>query len=240
MARKKATKKRAVKKVEPKEAPVEKEAPVGECIVGVEKKLVGLASKEPWKDDFHQGIANDELAIELEFGKFLRDLVVKHKPDAVVEVGTGAGYSTSWMLLGLEENKKGKLFTVDNGEGPRIYVCEKVGLSDKKLTVLKGTLQENLKEIPKKVELVFLDSNHCIDVIAKDIEDLVPRLSKGAVICVHDVNYCREMGNLLPEFFHGNDTPALNNCGVKAQKPGVWAYDEISNACGLGIAKKLK
>lgn len=212
------------------------------CSVGsAEKKLLGLASSEPWKDGFHQGIESNDFAIELEYGKHLKDLVVQTKPDVVVEVGTGEGYSASWILLGLEQNKKGKLYTIDNN--PSVdYSCvwKKIGLDDKRMVKLSGRLEENLKDIPDGVGLVLLDGDHQIDVIARDVEHIDSKLSKKAIVCVHDVNYCREMGNLLDDFFLGNDIPELRHCGVKAQKKGIWDYKEISNACGMGIAQKRK
>lgn len=237
MARRKAVKKESKKAgcvVKQHRVTVETDKAID--TLGIEAALIYMSSKEPWQDGFHQGIEGNELAIELEFGKHIRKLVNELKPDVIVDVGTGPGYAAAWMNLALEENEKGRLFTIDNLPGERIEAIH----GSRRVEFLGGTLQEHLSKLPKKIDFAFLDSDHQIDAIARDVEDLLPRLSKGAIVCVHDVNLYREMGNLLPLFFRGENTFALNNCDVKAQKEGTWEYLEISNACGLGIAKKLK
>lgn len=50
-----------------------------------------------------------------DFSIYLYSLVKMHKPQTVVELGTGLGSVALWTALALEENKHGTIYTVDDG-----------------------------------------------------------------------------------------------------------------------------
>lgn len=206
----------------------------GLSVIGNLKKL---ASHEPICDGFHAGVVGDNLAVELEYGEYLRKLVIDNKRSTIVEVGTGRGYSTSWLLLGLEKNGFGCLFTIDNQRRDS-YLWDDVGIRSERLFLLIGELKDKLSSLPKRIDFAFLDSDHQIDRIVEDIELLDKKFTKDVIVCVHDVNYCREMGNLLNDYFCGVSSSGLLNCGVKQARKDEWDYKEITNSCGLGIARR--
>ena len=51
-----------------------------------------------------------------DFPLFLYSLVKMQKPEQILELGAGLGVSTFWMAQACEENDRGTIVTVDNGE----------------------------------------------------------------------------------------------------------------------------
>ncbi len=51
-----------------------------------------------------------------DFSLFLFSLVRMHKPETIVELGTGLAISALWMALAMRENGSGHMWTVDNFE----------------------------------------------------------------------------------------------------------------------------
>lgn len=168
----------------------------------------------------------DRLAVSSAEGKLLFSLVQQHQPKTILEVGTGHGYSTAWMIMALREESK--LYTIDEVTRPQIA-------EDERIIRLRGTLNEKIGEIPTHLDFVFLDSDHQIDRIAKDIELIQSRLQPGSVVVIHDTEYCDEMGRCLKDYFAGINSDRLKTVGVEASKLR-WAYDELKTQYGLGIA----
>lgn len=188
-----------------------------------EQALSNMAGKEPWRDGYHLGLPDTNIAIELEYGRFLKELVISKRPKNIVEVGTGQGYSTAWMLLGVNHNKFGSIYTFDNTVR-RPYVWDKADISAERLCLFNTEFKDALEFMPREIDLVFHDAAHRIEMIREDLELLLPRMRVGGMILVHDTNYCREMGDMLKVDFEAR--PA-------------WRYEERKEACGLGIAEKI-
>lgn len=189
-------------------------------------------------ESYLRGYEGDRLAVEPEFGELLHDLVVDVKPEVIVEVGTGKGYSTCWMLLALEKVKDAKLYTVDTTP-PDMYLWTRMNMMIGKLEVITGTLASELHKIPNGIGLAFLDSDHQIHNIVKDIDLILPLMKPGGKLVVHDVNYCRNMGDLLKDYFGGVNKKGLNHCGVEMPEKSNWEfYEEITRYSGLGIVTK--
>jgi hypothetical protein len=202
-----------------------------------EAKLKDLAGTEADKDGFHPGMKSSRTAIELEFGMYLHDQVRRIRPDLMVEIGTGAGYSTSWLLLGLLENGSGQLVTVDEKKPESGFLWDQLEIPRDRLTFVNGTAREYLSLYSgEPIDMLFLDADHTIDGIVKSIELLDPMIS-GKVF-VHDVNYCRETGDLLKDYFLGIDSPKLWHCGVNGPSRYRWHYEELGKSSGMGVATK--
>src|SRR5690349_20929078 len=75
------------------------------------------------------------MASDLYTGSLLKTLVASKPCGRVLELGTGSGLATSWIVDGMDENTV--LLTVENNE------------------VLLSVAQENLKD--KRIEFVFED-----------------------------------------------------------------------------------
>jgi hypothetical protein len=188
------------------------------------EKLKALTKEYP-KD--HQGnglryggyhfVVGDTLAIESEFGERLMEEIASFKPKDVVELGTGRGYSTCWIMLGLLKSGGGKLTTFDT-EIRNFHVNHMDFPGQFKM--YKKEFKNVNKELPKKIDFVFHDSAHKFELIVPDLEILLPRMSSQGRIWFHDAY--DHVSIPLQEYFD--------------QKG--WDYTWIKESSHLGFAKK--
>ncbi len=180
---------------------------------------------------FHASMDTHVAQIEYEMGLLLMDLVRTYKPETLVEVGTNRGYSTSCLLVAMEQNQKGHLTTFDIEDvrsawwGPQCWEILKI--PETRLTVVKNSLWDASpqQQLPEKIDFVFHDASHEVDQTEKEIETLAPRMTSSGVISFHDIFLCRHMGEFLLSWFN--------------QRKTEWKYEEIQKGRGLGIACKL-
>jgi len=141
------------------------------------------------------------------------------KPEVVVETDVAFGKSTSLMLLALEHNEKGKLYSVDlpnkedniMGDGAKtstgIYGTGFL-VPDylKKNWILKiGNSLKCLPEITKKVNHidVFLhDSLHTYDHVNSELKIIYPKMKKGSVILCDNID--KDSGLAFNDFLNEN------------------------------------
>jgi len=170
------------------------------------------------------------LAISIKEGEILADLVKKRDPRRVVEVGTGHGYSTSWMLRNLSGNSI--LNTLDIKMRKIPYKIPH------NMIFLNGKLSDYIYYFDKnkiKIDFLFLDSDHQIHNIVKDVEMILPHLTKKALVAVHDTIYCEEMGKCLSDYFNRLDSERLKTVGVRPSEE-KWIYKNHDTEYGLGVA----
>jgi predicted O-methyltransferase YrrM len=170
---------------------------------------------------------NDGLAVSAEEGNILMELVKRINPKSVCEVGTGNGYSTAWMLHGL--NSEGTIYTVDKEK--RFHIFEE----NERIKFMEGTLDNHIDEIPEDLDIVFLDSEHMIHRVSQDIEIVLPNIKKGSVVVIHDVKYRPTLGNCLMDYFNGISSDSLSDNGCSPSK-FKWKYSIEDTLYGLGIA----
>jgi len=173
----------------------------------------------------------DGLAVSAEEGRILMDLVKKYKPKIILEVGTGHGYSTSWIYHGMDEDAI--IWTLDKEVRKHLFT------QDKRIKFLEGKLDELMDKIPQEIDLIFLDTEHMIYKVVPDIELLVPRIKPGKVIIIHDTEYRTVMGGCLVDYFKGKLTDRLEDNGCQPSK-NRWRYQRIVTEYGLGIATLKK
>jgi predicted O-methyltransferase YrrM len=185
------------------------------------EKLEALADPEVFNaDGFHLGIKGNSLSVEKEIGRIFYDLVLKNKPKRIIEFGTAHGYSTCWFLLGLIKNKSGEIITIDRYDrSPKIW--NEIRISTLRLETRLSETNDFIHSYQGSCDMLFLDTDHRVELIISDLEKMIPFLEKGAVVFVHDTNYCPQMGVELKEYF-GNRKD--------------FEYIEMSKSCGLGIA----
>ena len=149
-------------------------------------------------------------------GAFLRDLIVKHKVQRALELGTSNGYSSMWIALGLRQTG-GHLQTMEIDRG-RAHTAENnfraAGL-DSLITV---TIGDALQEIPKvsgPLDFVFIDVWKqgyipCLKLA-------LPKVRPGGVIVAHNVTNLREE---LSGFIHEVTTNPQLQTTIENPGPG--------------------
>lgn len=164
-------------------------------------------------------------AIEKMYGLMLYGAMRKQRPSVVLELGTGKGYSTAWMLLGLIENEHGELWTADitPADNP---LWTLLPAPYERLVYLSNdpiaTIQE---KPPKSIDFIFHDAGHSWPEVKADLEWLLPRLSVNGSIVVHDTSYSKDMGEQLLEYFDSH--------------ADEFKYERIEEGCGVGIATRI-
>lgn len=170
----------------------------------------------------------DSLAVSAFEGRILSRLVQNLRPKVILEIGTGNSYSSAWMALAMDPSTE--LYTIDKVKRNRF--------EDLPIHYFVGDTSDMMDKIPANIDLLFLDSDHTIDVVQKDTERFTSRIPDGGVVAVHDTIYCDEMGRCLQDYFEGKDSDRLKRVDVKPSRER-WDYKGLRTRYGLGIATKL-
>lgn len=123
-------------------------------------------------------------------------LTRKLKPDAVVETGVAAGFSSAAILSAMDKNAKGHLYSSDfpyfRLPNPEQYVGVVVEppLNARWSLHLKGD-DENLpaiiSELTGKIGLFHYDSDKSYNGRATAMKTIVPHLADGAIVIMDDI-----------------------------------------------------
>lgn len=129
-------------------------------------------------------------------GNLFTYLVQKKKPEIIVEFGTAFGVSGMYFLAGLNINKKGILLTFDpNTVWAQLAKENLTQISDRfKLTV--GTFEDNINTIllaEQHIDLAFIDAIHTREFVIPQLEIVISRAKKGAIIILDDINFSADM-----------------------------------------------
>jgi ADP-heptose:LPS heptosyltransferase/predicted O-methyltransferase YrrM len=160
----------------------------------------------PRAELYHQGNWGGGAA-SIEEALFLHALVLVLKPVACLETGTETGWTAAHIAAALEANGRGKLITLEID--PKMAALARQNLETHDLThrvqVLEIPALEYLQEatdyhkpeptgnlfsalygLRTPIDFALLDTH--IPLRLAELEALVPHLSPGAVVCVHDTS----------------------------------------------------
>lgn len=137
----------------------------------------------------------------------------KKEPRTVVETGVCNGYSTAFILLALDRNKQGRLYSIDfpevagqeyedglfwHGKGGAVVPRDKESgwLVPKKLRgrwkLILGKSQEKLPSLIKKLKFVdvfFHDSEHSYVCQMFEFNQVWGKLTRGGLMFSHDITW---------------------------------------------------
>ena len=129
-------------------------------------------------------------------GEYLSNLVQKLKAQRVLEIGTSNGYSAIWLALGLRETG-GRLITLEINRR-RYSLAQNNFKATGTDGLIDSRLADALEEVPKlegPFDLVFMDAAK--HDYGKYLEMVLPKVSSGGVIAVHNVT---DMAGQLQDF----------------------------------------
>lgn len=124
---------------------------------------------------------------------FLCKLIRKLEPSSCVELGSCVGISASYQAAALNINGKGNLLTLEGS--PEIAKIAKETLESlhhQNASVITGPFHETLKgvlESAKPIDFFFNDGHHDHDAVIQYFNEVVPHLSKDAVIVFDDISW---------------------------------------------------
>ncbi|MFD3686909.1 class I SAM-dependent methyltransferase [Nocardiopsis sp. NPDC058631] len=112
-------------------------------------------------------------------------LLRETRPDTVMELGTFHGWSTTWILSALRDNRAGTLHSFDIVDN----VVENVptDLSLGRWEFHGGDVRENLARVPEGIGYLFVDAAHNGRFARWYLSELFPRVAPGTPVSVHDV-----------------------------------------------------
>lgn len=169
-------------------------------------KLGDVHPELPRAGEYHQGDWGKGAAT-VEEALCLYGLVVALKPAFCLETGTETGFTAAHIALALEQNKHGKLITLETDPASAAEAranLQKWGL-EKRVTVSEQSSLEylaGLNTLPglRQYDFALLDTH--IELRAEELALLTPHLSEHAVVVVHDtspLHPCRGETELLAQ-----------------------------------------
>ncbi|MCI4325439.1 MAG: class I SAM-dependent methyltransferase [Thermoplasmata archaeon] len=171
---------------------------------------------------------------ELPQAALLYLLVRAARPQRVVETGVGPGYSSTWILAGLEANGKGELFSLGPGSPNgrsrglgAIPVGSFVPLSLRpRWTLVLGNTEERLADIVRPehaTDLFFSDNGPDPDRARFELHHAWDALAPNGLLLAHHIDsnpawgdFCRAQG--LPLQVLDPGPPALGALSVRTAK----------------------
>ena len=118
-------------------------------------------------------------------------LVRSTRPKVVVEISPNYGYSTGFLLLAMNKNNCGLLYSFDLEDRfhqRALRNFAQVGIDASRQQFFAGDVREVYHRVlPDKVDLLFMDSDHSYAFAQWYIANLFPRVVEGGLIHAHDV-----------------------------------------------------
>lgn len=130
--------------------------------------------------------AGGQWNIPHEAGQFLFELIVKNRPQVIVEVGASNGYSTIWLGLAAKQIDA-KIITfefVPEKVRDLVSNLQKTGLI-KYVQIIPDDANKRIGEIAEKIDFVFLDGRK--NEYLAQLKMLEPKLNPGALIVADNV-----------------------------------------------------
>ena len=160
---------------------------------------------------------------ELPQGALLYLLVRAQRPRRVVETGVRPGYSTAWLLAGLEANGAGELVSLGPGPtGGRASGVNEVTVGQfvapalrSRWTLVLGNTEDRLDEIVAggPLDLFFYDNGPDASRARYELRAAWPALSETGLLLAHHVDansawteFCRAQG-LAPQILDAGPPP---------------------------------
>lgn len=134
-------------------------------------------------------------AVRPEFGQFLSLLVSLVSPRSLLEIGTGSGYSTLWLLRYLPEGTR--IITIERDKNR--YREALALFYQKPVEVVYGDAEEFLKNCGETFDMVFLDAEK--RMYPQLLPLITDRLSCGGLLVVDNLlgkHLHQERENPLP------------------------------------------
>jgi len=124
-------------------------------------------------------------------GQILYLFIRMLKPGVVVEVSPYYGYSSGFMLLAMNANKCGRLYSIDLEDKYRRTarkIFQRVGIDSSRQQFVTGDVRRVYEQVlPERVDLLFMDADHSYGFAQWYLKNLYPRVAEGGLMHVHDV-----------------------------------------------------
>lgn len=97
-----------------------------------------------------------DMASRPETGALLRVLAASKPNSKILEIGTGTGYGTAWLLEGMDQNSK--LISIESNQNVQ-KVAKEIFKNDRRLELIEENGSDYLKkQLPHTYDIIFADA----------------------------------------------------------------------------------
>lgn len=155
------------------------------------------------------------------WGILLYKIITEFKPAICLELGTNIGISAAYQLLALQNNRKGKLITIEGApELARIAEETLSSTNYQEYEIVIGKFSEVLSETLQRcdsIDLVFIDGHHDKKATIEYFNLIYPSLSYSSIVIFDDINW----DNGMAEAWKDISTDKRINNSIDIVKWGV-------------------
>jgi predicted O-methyltransferase YrrM len=130
-----------------------------------------------------------------EIGRLYQWLVVRRRPDVIVEFGTAFGVSGMYLLSGLETNGRGELLTFEINEAWREVAVRNLAETGTRYRSIAGSFEANVDAAleSRQIDLAFIDAIHTSAWVLPQFELVVDRMANGGLVMLDDIDFSGDM-----------------------------------------------
>ncbi len=122
------------------------------------------------------------------------------EPLTIVEIGSWKGRSTIALALGLAD-RAGTVFAIDPHDTTAVDLVSEYGVADtfaefeanlaragvsSKVRTMRKTSTEAIDELPRSIDVLFVDGSHRYEDVRADLSRYLPRLAPRSVVAFND------------------------------------------------------
>lgn len=144
----------------------------------------------------------DEVRTNPKMGDIFTQLAVNKKPNTIVEFGTAFGVSGMYFLAGLEQNGTGELLTFEPNTIWADIARNNLQQISNRFILTNGTFEENIDQLLTNrplIDIAFIDAIHTKEFVQKQLEIVLSKASKNAIILLDDIDFSEDMSECWEE-----------------------------------------
>ncbi len=139
-------------------------------------------------------------AIDQQTAELLYSLIRMTDPETVIEIGTANGNSAIAIGQALEDNKFGKLYTIDPNKDEFVTLAIKKAKLGNRIQYI---IDYSFNAIPslqlKKIDFAFIDGNHNYENVVTDFNLVKNLIQPGGIVVFHDTIFHRGPRQFIQE-----------------------------------------
>lgn len=128
-----------------------------------------------------------------DYCQFYAWIIKQLKPEAVLEFGAAFGASGMYWLAGLNMCNRGKLYSFEPNKIWHPIAEKNFNLVSDRHHLTLGTFEDNLRNIPTKVDVALIDAIHTKEFVLNQFELVRSVSNKGALVFFDDINFSDDM-----------------------------------------------
>lgn len=142
---------------------------------------------------------SDEVRTTKNIGAFYTWLVVRRRPQHIIEIGGAFGVSGMYWTAGLMHNDYGQVYSFEPNDAWIKLAEENISQIGDRAKLIAGTFEANQASLPEKIDLAFIDAIHTRSFVLRQLHLVLERAVAGSLIILDDINFSSEMQDLWRE-----------------------------------------